>query len=202
MYRKNIKKIVLITVLVIAVSIGFTALYFGATKTEAEAEGNVSKETSQNKSDDVNDVVKTIVEMNYQPLTSMIKENTEKGYIVIDADKDTITCNFHRILETAKNLKVKVTFLNHDGVFNEGTSFFELLEKDGHTVLPHYIQIEDILNQNNVKIIRNKDDIESVDKQDVAFIINSDNIKTDFVKQLSDEVKNLEGKGYHFKAFV
>ncbi|MGL6187220.1 MAG: hypothetical protein ACRC1T_17760 [Clostridium chrysemydis] len=200
MYRKNIKKIVLITILVIAVSIGFTTLYFGSTKTEAE--GNVSNESSQSKTDDVNDVVKTIVEMNYQPLTSMVKENTEKGYVVIDADKDTITCNLHRILETAKNLKIKITFLNNDGVFNEGTSFFELVEKGGHTVLPHYIEIEDILNQNNVKIIRNNDDIESVDKEDVAFIVNSDNIKTDFVKQLSDEVKNLEGKGYHFKAFV
>lgn len=200
MYRKNIKKIVLITILVIAVSIGFTALYFGSTKTEAE--DKVSKETAQNKSEDVNDVVKTIVEMNYQPLTSMVKENTEKGYVVIDVDKDTITSNLHRILETAKNLKIKITFLNNEGVFNEGASFFELVEKDGHTVLPHYIQIEDILNQNNVKIIRNKDDIQRIDKEDAAFIINCDNIKTDFVKQLSDEVKNLEGKGYHFKAFV
>lgn len=198
MNGRNVKKTLIIMGIITIFSIGIKELYFykqaKITKVDVSAD-ELDK-------DQLDDVVKTIVEINYQPITSIDQESTESGYIIINLNEEQLQNFIQPLLEMARRTNIKLTFMDQNGIFKEDNGYLGIIEKEGHTVCPTYINLGEIFNKNKIDIVESNSDIENLNKGDAAFIVTEDNISDKLINNIEEAINEMQNMGYHFKAFV
>lgn len=205
MKKKNKVIIIFISILIGIISIAF-AITLNSKEKRKVIDSQMRMKSSQS---GVSDVVNTIIDVNYQPITSLEKNDDSHGYIIIDAEDGYIKNNIDNLLNLAEKNKVKLTFIENNEISNKDNPYYEKIEESGHTILPKHLDLKQIFNSNNIKIVENRQDIdnkEHVDnKQDTVFYIElNDNVKD--IKEINSNITNgidkLKENGYRFKAFI
>ncbi|MEG1002843.1 hypothetical protein [Clostridium sp.] len=163
---------------------------------------------SVNNGNKVNDVVNTITEIDYQPLTSLKEEDSSKAYVVVNLDNKSLEDKIGSIIDIANKSKIKITFIENEDIADKSKPYFNMIEENGHTVLPNNIDIKDILSKNHVKIIDEdqKKDFKDLENQDVAFFIDINNEVENIDNRDKDRIFecifNLKNDFYSFKALI
>ncbi|MBY0755808.1 hypothetical protein K5V21_10115 [Clostridium sardiniense] len=205
MKKKNKVIIILISILIGISSIAF-AIALNSKEGRKVIDSQMKMKSNQS---GVNDVVNTIIDVNYQTITSLEKNDDSNGYIIIDAEDGYIKNNIDNLLNLAEKNKVKLTFIENNEILNKDNPYYEKIEESGHTILPKHLDLKQIFNSNNIKIVENKQEInnkEHIDnKQDTVFYIElNDNVKD--IKEINSNITNgidkLKENGYRFKAFI
>lgn len=201
MKKKNKVIIILISIL-----IGISSIAFAITLNSKERRKVIDSQMKMKSSQSgVNDVVNTIIDVNYQTITSLEENDDSNGYIIIDAEDGYIKNNIDNLLNLAEKNKVRLTFIENNEILNKDNPYYEKIEESGHTILPKNLDLKQIFNSNNIKIVDNKKDIDNLNKQDTVFYIElNDNVKD--IKEINSNITNgidkLKENGYTFKAFI
>lgn len=201
--RKMNRKILIIVSALIAIGvIGF----FVSNNVINEKKIVESSFNSNDNSKKVDDVVNVITEIDYQSITALKEENGSKAYVVVNLDNDSVESNIDSILDLANKLKIRLTFIENKKIADKKNPYFKLIEKNGHTIIPKYINVKDILEENNVKIIDEKCEFKGIKNQDVAFFVDLSNRENGLNEENKDElfkrIDNLKNEFYTFKALI
>lgn len=201
--RKMNRKILIIVSALIAIGvIGF----FVSNNVINEKKIVESSFNSNDNSKKVDDVVNVITEIDYQSITALKEENGSKAYVVVNLDNDSVESNIDSILDLANKSKIRLTFIENKKIADKKNPYFKLIEKNGHTIIPKYINVKDILEENNVKIIDEKCEFKGIKNQDVAFFVDLSNRENGLNEENKDElfkrIDNLKNEFYTFKALI
>lgn len=154
----------------------------------------------------VNDVVNAITEIDYQSITALKEENGSKAYVVVKLDNDNVESNIANILDLANKSKIRLTFIENKKIADKNKPYFRLIEENGHTIIPKYINVKDILKENNVKIINEECELKDIKNQDVAFFVDLSNRENRFNEENKDKlfksIDDLKSDFYTFKALI
>ncbi len=201
--RKMNRKILIIVSALIAIGI------IGFVVSEKVVNGRKVVELSSNVYDNnnkVNDVVNTITEIDYESITALKEENDSKAYVVVNLDNDNIENNIGSILDLASKSKIRLTFIANKKIEDKKSPYFKLIEENGHTIIPNYVDIKNILKENNVKIIDRECDLKDIKDQDVAFFVDLSNTENGLNEESKDKlfksIDNLKNDFYTFKALI
>lgn len=166
-------------------------------------------ESSSDRDDDnnkVNDVVNAITEIDYQSITALKEENDSKAYVVVNLDNDDVESNIDSILDFANKSKIRLTFIENKKIADKKNPYFKLIEENGHTIIPKYINVKNILKENNVKIIDEECELKGIKDQDVAFFVDLSNKESGLNEENKDKlfesIDNLKNDFYTFKALI
>lgn len=201
MNKKNKIIIIFILILITVISIIFTIILNSKEKRKV-IDSQMKIKSSQS---GVNDVVNTIIDVNYQPITSLEERDDSNGYIIIDAKEGYIKNNIDNLLSLAKNKGVKLTFIENDEILNKNNPYYDEIEESGHTILPKYLDLKQIFNRNNINIITSTQDIKDLNEKDTVFYIElNDKVKNikEMKLDITTEIDKLKKNGYKFKAFI
>lgn len=201
MNKKNKVIIIFILILITVSSITF-ALILNSKEKRKVIDSQMKINSSQN---GVNDVVNTIIDANYQSITSLEKIDGSNGYIIVDAKDGYIKNNIDTLLSLAENNGVKFTFIENSEILNKDNPYYYKIEESGHTILPKYLDLKQIFNRNNIKIVTNLKDIKDLNEKDaVLYIKLDDEIKDikEIKSHITDGIDKLKKDGYNFKAFI
>ncbi|MBP1890498.1 hypothetical protein J2Z53_002098 [Clostridium moniliforme] len=203
MENKNKKFKIIISILIVIIICLFLTL-FNLKNQKKVIEPN--KESITNNQNGISDVVNTILDVDYQSITSLVNKDDSKGYIIVEAKNGCLKNNINKVLHTAKDLNIKLTFIENDDILDKNKPYLKMIEENGHTVLPKYLNLKSIFKKNNLKIIEREEDINKLDKQDAVFYIIIDekykNLTENLKNKLPKGVVNLKEQGYKFKAFI
>lgn len=201
MSKKNKVIIILISIL-----IGISSIAFAITLNSKDKRKVIDSQMKMKSSQSgVSDVVNTIIDVNYQTITSLEKNDDSNGYIIIDAEDGYIKNNIDNLLNLAEKNKVRLTFIENNEILNKDNPYYEKIEESGHTIIPKHLDLKQIFNSNNIKIVDTKEDIDNLNKQDTVFYIElNDDVKD--IKEINSSITNgidkLKENGYKFKAFI
>ncbi|WP_338626830.1 hypothetical protein QJR52_11600 [Clostridium baratii] len=201
--RKMNRKILIIVSALIAIGIiGFVV----SNNVVNEKKIVESSFESNDNSKKVDDVVNAITEIDYQSITALKEENGSKAYVVVNLDNDNVESNIDSILDLADKSKIRLTFIGNEKISDKKNPYFKLIEENGHTIIPDYINVKNILKENNVKIIDEKSDLKDAKNQDIAFFVDlssSQNVLNEEDKDdLFESIDNLKNDFYTFKALI
>lgn len=159
-----------------------------------------------NNNNKVDDVVNAITEIDYQSITSLKGENDSKAYVVVNLDNDNIENNINSILDFADKSKIRLTFIENKEIADKKNPYFKLIEGNGHTIIPKYIDVKNVLKENNVKIIDEECELKGIKNQDVAFFVDLSNGENSLNEKDKDKlfksIDNLKNDFYTFKALI
>lgn len=203
MENKSKKFKIIISILIVIIIILFVTIFnLRNHKKIIDSESD----TITNNQKGVSDVVNTILDVDYQSITSLIEKDGSRGYIIIDAKNGYLKNNIDKVLDTAKSLNVKLTFIENDDILDKDKPYYKMIEENGHTVLPKYLNLQSIFKKNNLKIIEKEEDVNKLNKQDAVFYIKIDekykNLNENLNNKLPKSIGNLREQGYKFKAFI
>lgn len=201
--RKMNRKILIIVSALIAIGIiGF----FVSNNVVNEKKIVESSFESNDNSKKVDDVVNAITEIDYESISALKEENDSKAYVVVKLDNDNVESNIDSILDLANKSKIRLTFIENKKIADKKSPYFKLIEENGHTIIPNYVDVKNILKENNVKIIDEKSDLRDTKNQDIAFFVDlssSQNVLNEKDKdELSESIDNLKNDFYTFKALI
>lgn len=201
MNKKNKGIIIFILILITVSSITF-AIILNSKEKRKVIDSQMKIKSSQN---GVNDVVNTIIDAHYQPITSLEENDGSNGYIIVDAKDGYIKNNIDNLLSLAKNNEVKLTFIENSEILNKDNPYYYKIEESGHTILPKYLDLKQIFNRNNIKIVTSIQEIKDLNEKDTVFYIEL-NDKAKSIKEMKSDITNgidkLKKDGYKFKAFI
>lgn len=197
MSRKK-KKIVINILILAIILIGIFSIIRLSTAERRVVLATESNDKSNGKN--INDVVSAISNNDYQSITSLKEADSSIGYIIIDSKNSNLDELMPKIINTANSLGLKLTFIDNEEIQNKNNNYYKMIEENGHTVLPNYLDVQEILNKNNVNVINSESDINNLKKQDIAFYISLND--KDSYKDLESQVVSLKEKGYTFKALT
>lgn len=201
--RKMNRKILIIVSALIAIGIiGFVV----SNKVLNEKKIVESSFESNDNSKKVDDVVNAITEIDYQSITDLKEENDSKAYVVVNLDNDNVESNIDSILDLANKSKIRLTFIENKKIEDKKNPYFKLIEENGHTIIPNYVDVKNILKENNVKIIDRECDLKDIKDQDVAFFVDLSNTENGLNEESKDKlfksIDNLKNDFYTFKALM
>ena len=167
---------------------------------------STSDRYNNNNNNKVDDVVNAITEIDYQSITSLKEENDSKAYVVVNLDNDNIENNINSILDFADKSKIRLTFIENKEIADKKNPYFKLIEGNGHTIIPKYIDVKNVLKENNVKIIEEECELKGIKNQDVAFFVDLSNGENSLNEKDKDKlfksIDNLKNDFYTFKALI
>ncbi len=201
MNKKN-KGIIIFILILITVSVIAFAIILNSKEKRKVIDSQMKIKSSQN---GVNDVVNTIIDVNYKPITSLEEDDDSNGYIVIDAKDGYIKNNIDNLISLAKKNQVKLTFIENNEISDKDNPYYNKIEENGHTIIPKYLDLKQIFNKNNIKIVTNTKDVKDLNKKDTVFYIElNDKVKNigEINSELTNEIDKLKKDGYKFKAFI
>lgn len=201
--RKMNRKILIIVSALIAIGIiGF----FVSEKFVNERKIVESSSDRYDNNKKVNDVVNAITEIDYQSITSLKGENDSKAYVVVNLDNDNVENNIDSILDLANKSKIRLTFIENKKIADKKNPYFKLIEENGHTIIPKYIDVKNVLKENNVKIIEEECELNDIKNQDVAFFVDlssgENGLNEENKDKLFKSIDDLKNDFYTFKALI
>ncbi|MDO5039316.1 hypothetical protein [Clostridium sp.] len=157
---------------------------------------------SVDKEQKINDVVDTIVDTEYKSIKKLKDKDVSSVYVIVQSEDANINKNVPEIIDFANSLKIKLTFLENEQIDDENKQYYGLMQKNGHTIIPKYLDIKNILDKNNVQIIDEKIDLIDLNNQDIAFYIDLNKINEEEYNKLENKINDLNKMGYKFKALM
>ena len=157
---------------------------------------------SVDKEQKINDVVDTIVDTEYKSIKKLKDKDVSSVYVIVESEDANINKNVPEIIDFANSLKIKLTFLENEQIDDENKQYYGLMQKNGHTIIPKYLDIKNILDKNNVQIIDEKIDLIDLNNQDIAFYIDLNKINKEEYNKLENKINDLNKMGYKFKALM
>lgn len=157
---------------------------------------------SVDKEQKINDVVDTIVDTEYKSIKKLKDKDVSSVYVIVESEDANINKNLPEIIDFANSLKIKLTFLENEQIDDENKQYYGLMQKNGHTIIPKYLDIKNILDKNNVQIIDEKIDLIDLNNQDIAFYIDLNKINKEEYNKLENKINDLNKMGYKFKALM
>ena len=157
---------------------------------------------SVDKEQKINDVVDTIVDTEYKSIKKLKDKDVSSVYVIVESEDANINKNVPEIIDFANSLKIKLTFLENEQIDDENKQYYSLMQKNGHTIIPKYLDIKNILDKNNVQIIDEKIDLIDLNNQDIAFYIDLNKINEEEYNKLENKINDLNKMGYKFKALM
>lgn len=157
---------------------------------------------SVDKEQKINDVVDTIVDTEYKSIKKLKDKDVSSVYVIVESEDANINKNVPEIIDFANSLKIKLTFLENEQIDDENKQYYGLMQKNGHTIIPKYLDIKNILDKNNVQIIDEKIDLIDLNNQDIAFYIDLNKINEEEYNKLENKINDLNKMGYKFKALM
>lgn len=157
---------------------------------------------SVDKEQKINDVVDTIVDTEYKSIKKLKDNDVSSVYVIVESEDANINKNVPEIIDFANSLKIKLTFLENEQIDDENKQYYGLMQKNGHTIIPKYLDIKNILDKNNVQIIDEKIDLIDLNNQDIAFYIDLNKINKEEYNKLENKINDLNKMGYKFKALM
>lgn len=157
---------------------------------------------SVDKEQKINDVVDTIVDTEYKSIKNLKDKDVSSVYVIVESEDANIKKNVPEIINFANSLKIKLTFLENEKIDDENEQYYGLMQKNGHTIIPKYLDIKNILDKNNVQIIDEKIDLIDLKNQDIAFYIDLNKINKEEYNKLENKINDLNKMGYKFKALM
>lgn len=157
---------------------------------------------SVDKEQKINDVVDTIVDTEYKSIKNLKDKDVSSVYVIVESEDANIKKNVPEIINFANSLKIKLTFLENEKIDDENKQYYGLMQKNGHTIIPKYLDIKNILDKNNVQIIDEKIDLIDLKNQDIAFYIDLNKINKEEYNKLENKINDLNKMGYKFKALM
>lgn len=158
--------------------------------------------TSKDEQKKIDDVVGTIINTDYQSITTLKEENSSIAYVIVGSRDSNLKKELPKVVDLADSLNIKLTFVGNDEMEDKNKPYYSTVQKYGHTILPKYLDIENILNRNNVKTINNNNNLKSLKKQDVAFYIQLNQFNDKEYNELKEKIDELNKQGYTFKALI
>ncbi|WP_024613288.1 hypothetical protein [Clostridium sp. Ade.TY] len=158
--------------------------------------------TSNDEQKKIDDVVGTIINTDYQSITTLKEENSSIAYVIVGSRDSNLKKELPKVVDLADSLNIKLTFVGNDEMEDKNKPYYSTVQKYGHTILPKYLDIENILNRNNVKTINNNNNLKSLKKQDVAFYIQLNQFNDKEYNELKEKIDELNKQGYTFKALI
>ena len=201
--RKMNRKILIIVSALIAIGIiGFVV----SNNVVNEKKIVESSFESNDNSKKVDDVVNAITEIDYQSITALKEENGSKAYVVVNLDNDNVENNIDSILDFANKSKIRLTFIENKKIADKKNPYFKLIEENGHTIIPKYIDVKNVLKENNVKIIEEECELNDIKNQDVAFFVDlssgENGLNEENKDKLFKSIDDLKNDFYTFKALI
>lgn len=157
---------------------------------------------SVDKEQKINDVVDTIVDTEYKSIKKLKDKDVSSVYVIVESEDANINKKVPEIIDFANSLKIKLTFLENEQIDDENKQYYGLMQKNGHTIIPKYLDIKNILDKNNVQIIDEKIDLIDLNNQDIAFYIDLNKINKEEYNKLENKINDLNKMGYKFKALM
>lgn len=157
---------------------------------------------SVDKEQKINDVVDTIVDTEYKSIKKLKDKDVSSVYVIVESEDANINKNLPEIIDFANSLKIKLTFLENEQIDDGNKQYYGLMQKNGHTIIPKYLDIKNILDKNNVQIIDEKIDLIDLNNQDIAFYIDLNKINKEEYNKLENKINDLNKMGYKFKALM
>lgn len=158
--------------------------------------------TSNDEQKKIDDVVGTIINTDYQSITTLKEENSSIAYVIVGSRDSNLKKELPKVVDLADSLNIKLTFVGNDEMEDKNKPYYSTVQKYGHTILPKYLDIENILNRNNVKTINKYNNLKSLKKQDVVFYIQLNQFNDKEYNELKEKIDELNKQGYTFKALI
>lgn len=192
----NLKKwgigISILVLFVLGLVITFTNVRVPGEKYEV-----ISSTPSVESKQEVDSVINVIEDESYQKIDKIDDGITKEAYVVID-DNEITAIDGAKLLSLSKDLDVKFTFVDQKNLNKK------MIESEGHTVIPNNEEIQNFINNSNIRTVALNDGIRvKLLKNDgiIIFINNINKVENNDLK-VKTEINELKEKGYSFKALL